>query len=90
VLFSLPTAFGLASASILASFGEDLSVPTAFSTKSCGENLLFAAVAAAALCRAFRRAKCWGTCGEVGFLRMMASNDFQCVIKFNYDIYIYI
>jgi len=54
VLFSLPTAFGLASASILASFGEDLSVPTAFSTKSCGENLLFAAVAAAALCRAFR------------------------------------
>lgn len=54
VLFSLPTAFGLASASILASFGEDLSLPTAAATKSCGENLLFAAVAAAALCRAFR------------------------------------
>lgn len=54
VLFSLPTALGLASASILASFGEEAATPLMPPTRLCGDNLLFAAVGAAALCRAFR------------------------------------
>ena len=57
VLFSLPMALGLASASILSAFGhDDGSLTAPVTTGLCGESLLYAANGAAALCRAFR----WG------------------------------
>ena len=55
VLFSLPMALGLASASILSAFAhDDGSFIAPVTTGLCGESLLYAANGAAALCRAFR------------------------------------